>query len=134
MPDTPATLRAQIEAVDQRLSALDRRVSELREGDREAVRVALESLKERLALLNELRSIVADQSQEFARAKEVDGKFEAVRKDVTAIEKLVDEMRITSEGRHIGSKESRLFIIGVVTLVTGLIIAAVALFNVATGN
>jgi hypothetical protein len=132
MPDTPATLRAQIEAVDQRLTALDRRVSELRESDREAIKVALDSLKERLAMLNELRAVVADQSQAFARAKEVDGHFEAVRKDVLAVEKQVDAMRISGASHDTGMKESRIFIIGIVSLVTAIVVAAVALFNVVT--
>jgi hypothetical protein len=122
-------LRSEIAVVMQHIQALDRRVVDLRKADQEALKVALETLKERLGLLNELRQVVVDQSRDFARAKEVEQKFEAIKDDVETLERVVDNMRSGSTARDASVAETRMLILGGVSLIVGIVLAAVALLT-----
>jgi hypothetical protein len=93
------------------------------ESGKEAIRVALTALNERVANLNELRGIVTDQSKNLITRNEVVSQITNLSEGLTKVEKALSE----STGAASQSKESKArlnWIVGAIIGGIGLLIAA----------
>lgn len=123
---TDADLKAELRAAQEQIKAVDRRITELRQVDQDAIRAAVETLKERLGLLNELRQVVVDQARDFARSAEVEQKFETLKKDVEDVEKIVEALRTVQSTRDVSSVTARVLFFAISGLIISLLLLALA--------
>jgi vacuolar-type H+-ATPase subunit E/Vma4 len=108
---------------DQLAKESDRRYTDLRETDQEAIKVALTSVDKRLSELNQMREVVTTLVAEKITHPELDAVVKGVEASIKAVDDKIgniDKTVSTSTGHGVGQREMIAWIISAVTTLAAI--------------
>lgn len=105
-------INAQIESVRLALASAEKFSDEVRTSQKEAIDKALEALNKRLDLLNAFRQQTVHEQKTFPSREVVDGKFDALEKEINELRRAMDSTSGFDEGKaEAAIKQNRLIIV-----------------------